>query len=145
MSITTTYANSVITYGNPNDGCRHCGTVITRTSANGKVIYHHPGVICCADAIRDQIRYRDGDFARLKQQGMQLMDAITDLERKAHQAVGKEQTELLREADKARAGYQQHLHRTKLQTDGDPSIDEPGLRNELRNLRALLDQMERRQ
>ena len=70
-------------------------------------------------------------------------DAITDLERKANQAVGKEQTELLREADKARAGYQQHIHRVKLEIDGDPTNDIVGLRNEIRHLRALLDRMER--
>lgn len=144
MSITTTYHEGTQVIGNPHKGCRHCGTVITRHAANGRAIIYHPGTTCCPDAIRDQIRYREGDHARLKANGEQLLGIVDDIEAKAARAVGKEQTELLNEANKARAAYEHHARLFRLQTDGDGTSDTIGLKNELRELRAQLDELERR-
>jgi transcription initiation factor TFIIIB Brf1 subunit/transcription initiation factor TFIIB len=143
MTITTTYHEDVRIIGNPHKGCRHCGTVIKRTAANGRAIIYHPGTTCCTDAIKDQIRYREEDYARLRANGEQLLRVIDDLERKAQQAIGKEQSELLNEANKARAAYERHTHQFRIQTNGDPQADIIGLKNELRDLRAQLDTITR--
>jgi hypothetical protein len=134
-----------MTIGNPHKGCRHCGTVITRKAANGRATIHHPGTTCCTDAIQDQIRYREGDYARLKADGEQRLAHIDDLEAKAGRAIGKEQTELLNEATKARAAYERHARQFRIETDGDSDADIIGLKNELRDLRAKLDQLTREQ
>lgn len=143
MSITT-YNENTQTIGDPNTGCRHCGEIVRRTSANGRVIIYHPGTTCCPSAIRDQIRYRENDYARLKAEGERILQTIDDLEAKANRAIGKEQTELLNEANKARAAYERHTHSFRQQTDGDGTSDTIGLKNELRELRAQLHQLESR-
>ena len=143
MSITSTYHEDTQFLGNPRQGCRHCGTVIKRTAANGRAIIYHPGTTCCTLAIKDQIRYREGDLARLKSDGEQLLARIDDLEAKANRAVGKEQTELLNEATRARAAYEHHATRIRRELDGDRDSDTIGLKNELRELRAELDRLER--
>lgn len=142
MTITSTHTDRMI-LGNPHKGCRHCGTVIKRTAANGRAIIYHPGTTCCTLAIKDQIRYREGDLARLKSDGEQLLARIDDLEAKANRAVGKEQTELLNEATRARAAYEHHTARIRRELDGDRDTDTIGLKNELRELRAELDRLER--
>ena len=143
MSITSTYHEDTQILGNPRQGCRHCGTVIKRTAANGRAIIYHPGTTCCVDAIKDQIQYREGDYARLRANGEQLLAIIDDLEAKANRAVGKEQTELLNEATRARAAYEHHTARIRRELDGDRDSDTIGLKNELRELRAELDRLER--
>lgn len=142
MTITSTHTDRMI-LGNPHQGCRHCGTVMTKHAKNGRAIIYHPGTTCCADAIKDQIRYREGDLARLKADGEQLLARIDDLEAKANRAVGKEQTELLNEATRARAAYEHHTTRIRRELDGDPHADTIGLKNELRELRAQLDRINR--
>lgn len=143
MTITTTYREDTQVIGDPRKGCRHCGTVITRKASNGRAIIYHPGTTCCTDAIQDQIRYREGDYARLRANGEQLLAHIDDLEAKAGRAIGKEQTELLNEATKARAAYERHARQFRIETDGDRDSDTIGLKNELRELRAQLDQLTR--
>jgi hypothetical protein len=143
VTITSTYHDDIRILGNPRQGCRHCGTVIKRTAANGRAIIYHPGTTCCAGAIKDQIQYREGDYARLRANGEQLLAAVDDLEAKANRAVGKEQTELLNEATKARAAYERHARQFRIETDGDRDSDIIGLKNELRELRAQLDRIER--
>lgn len=138
----TTHTNHM-TIGDPHKGCRHCGTVITRKASNGRATIHHPGTTCCTDAIQDQIRYREGDLARLKADGEQLFARIDDLEAKAGRAIGKEQTELLNAANRARAAYEHHTTRIRRELDGDRDSDTIGLKNELRELRAKLDQLTR--
>ena len=133
------------TLGKPTQGCRHCGTVVTKHAANGRVTIYHPGVTCCIPAVKDQIRYRQAEFDLHKNSGAQFITAIEDAERKAKRAVGKEQTELLQEANKIRAAYVHHIARIKLIMDGDGTDENVGLTNELRELRALLDQLTRDQ
>jgi hypothetical protein len=142
MPTTTTHTHHM-TLGDPHKGCRHCGTVITRHASNGRATIYHPGTTCCTNAIQDQIRYREGDLARLKADGQQLLARIDDLEAKASRAVGKEQTELLNEANRARAAYEHHATRIRRELEGDPQTDTIGLKNELRELRAQLDTITR--
>lgn len=59
-------AEGRIVLGDPAKGCRHCGHVEIKAAANGKSILHHPGVECCANTIRDQIRYRAEEVASLQ-------------------------------------------------------------------------------
>lgn len=140
MTITTTYSDKPTTIGNPNVGCRHCGTVIERRSSNNRVTLYHPGVTCCADAIKDQIRYREADFHHLQDQARLAIAAIEDLERKAQQAIGKEQSELIRQANQARAGYQHMAARMSREINGDG--DQIGLKHEIKNLRQQLARLE---
>lgn len=140
MAITSTYATTHTTIGDPRKGCRHCGTVMEHTSQNGKVTLYRPGSTCCAAAIKDQIRYREGDFRRLQDQARLALSGIEDLERKAHQAIGKEQSELLRQATQARAGYEHMAARISREINGDG--DEIGLKREIRQLREQLTRME---
>ena len=53
-------------YGDPEKGCRHCGHVAMKHAADGNAILYHPGVECCADAIKDQIRFRKGEIERVQ-------------------------------------------------------------------------------
>lgn len=140
MTITTTYSDKPTTIGNPNVGCRHCGTVIERRSSNTRVTLYHPGVTCCADAIKDQIRYREADFHRLQDQARLAIGGIEDLERKASQAIGKEQSELMRQATQARSGYEHLVARINRELNGD--ADQVGLKAEIRNLRQQLARLE---
>lgn len=53
--------------GDPNRGCRDCGTIMKYTTATGHTAYY-PGVECCAPALRRQIQWRSGDIDTLQRQ-----------------------------------------------------------------------------
>ena len=138
MTITSTYSDKPTTIGDPNRGCRHCGTVMEHKS--GKVTLYRPGTTCCEPAIRDQIRYRENDFHRLQDHAKLAIAGIDDLERKARQAIGKEQSELQRQATQARVGYEHLAARISRQINGDD--EEPGLKREIKLLREQLARLE---
>lgn len=138
MTITSTYSDKPTTIGDPTVGCRHCGIVMEHKS--GKVTLYRPGTTCCELAIRDQIRYRENDFHRLQDQAKLALAGIEDLERKARQAIGKEQTELQRQANQARSGYEHLAARISRQINGDD--EEPGLKREIKQLREQLARLE---
>ncbi len=140
MTITSTYSDKPTTIGNPNVGCRHCGTVMEHKSENRKVTLYRPGTTCCEPAIRDQIRYREGDFHRLQDQAKLAIAGIDDLERKARQAIGKEQSELQRQATQARVGYEHLAARISRQINGDD--EQLGLKREIKQLREQLARLE---
>jgi hypothetical protein len=51
--------------GDPNKGCKFCGTVEMKVAANGKAVYYHPGVECCVQALELQIKFRQGEMRQL--------------------------------------------------------------------------------
>lgn len=55
-----------VVLGDPNSGCKHCGSVSRKVSENGLAVLYHPSVACCEASAREQVSFRQADLARLR-------------------------------------------------------------------------------
>jgi hypothetical protein len=110
-------ADGILHIGRPARGCRHCGKTEVHYSSDGKVAWHHPGVTCCRKAIEDQISYRRGDLARLRQAALESQEALDDLRKRAETGFGKEASELRGQVAKAERAHDMRLARLRAERD----------------------------
>lgn len=126
--------------GDPSKGCRHCGAVAVKEAANGKAIIWHPAVECCADAVNDQIRFREGDLETLqkaitaKEQQLELLRQETGMYDRDSKA-----TEATKAFARLRMAEEQHpasLAVIRARISGDREAGEIGVTGELRELKT---------
>jgi hypothetical protein len=95
--------------GSDQRGCQHCGTVESHVSACGRVEWKHPGVLCCRDAVKDQLRYRKDDLAALRRKAEDGARAVQELFDRGQQAIGREAQEAQTTAQRAERAHQARL------------------------------------
>lgn len=139
-----TTRDGTIHIGRNTRGCKHCGHIEHKRSANGRAILHHPGTTCCRKAIEDQLEYRRAELARLRQEAAEYQAEMDAVQARASATVGKEAAEATATLHRMNQAYEQKLLRWRLQTDGgvDPlELDAPphvGLKQEIRELEQML-------
>ena len=142
-------ADGVIHIGRATPGCRHCGQRDTKYSENGRVCLHHPGTTCCANAVRDQIAWRERELADLRRVAREYQDDMRATERAAESSVGAQAAEARNKLVRMNLAYPLKLDRWRLLTEGgtDPferdAAPHMGLKQELDELRSILAVMER--
>ena len=136
-------ADGVIHIGRNTPGCRHCGQRDMKYSDNGRVCLHHPGTQCCANAVKDQIVWRQQELTDLRRLAREYQDEMNDTERVASSTVGALSVEARNKLAKMQAAYPIKLERWRRLTDGDPSTGDMGLKPEIEELRSIFAVMER--
>jgi len=126
--------------GKNTRGCKHCGTTETSIAANGKAIWHHPGLNCCKQALQNQLTWRQNDLQQARNEYRQAENHANNLDDQAQRATGPERTTLNNQAQRARAALPYKEAALRLRVDGDPTNDIIGIKNEIRELEQRLAQ-----
>jgi hypothetical protein len=127
--------------GRGSRGCRHCGKVEVHYAANGKAAWHHPGTSCCVGAIKNQLTWRRDDLQRYRNEAAQARREVDELHQKAERAIGREAAEARALAERAERGYQAKVQAWRRLTDGDPTLEIVGIKNEIADLERHLAEL----
>ena len=123
--------DGIIHIGKGGRGCRHCGKVEVHYSQNGRIAWHHPGVTCCEKAIQDQVNYRKGDLARLRQAAADSQRTLDDLRARGEAAFGKDAHDLKAQLARAERGHDVRVARLR--------ADSEVVKGEIREAERLLE------
>lgn len=118
--------------GNPRLGCRHCGFVAQKFSADGRAVVFHPGVECCELAISDQIGYREDEIRGKQAEVKALLDVLLQVEEKAEdlsRSRAHDAPEARRKLERAAKGIEKKLQILRGTVPGVADDDQEGIRH----------------
>lgn len=107
--------------GHPEQGCRFCGRVEEKLSADAKVVLYHAGLECCEAALAQQLHWREAEARQLR---AKMESAREDYDRllAEHRAWGQSRSsraiEARLKAERARQGLEGRLRALRGQLQG---------------------------